>query len=296
MRPHAILLALAAAAPLQGCRARAPARASRGIATRVVSLAPSATEVLYALGAGERVVGVSIFDDYPPEATRKPRVGGIVNPSFEAIAALRPDALVGVQGPIDRSVLGRIEAMGVRLEFPRVESIDEVLASVDRFAALVGRVEQGTALRASIRRELDAVSRSVAGRPRVRVIAAFSAQPLVVAGRGSWVDEVLRVAGGENVIDTGARYPTVSVEVILGVAPDVVLDLSPEMGTSALSSTLSAHGALRSSRCPDGGTECGSRTPTRVITLRDGVFLRPGPRVGEAARRLALALHPGLAQ
>ncbi|MEZ4392440.1 MAG: helical backbone metal receptor [Polyangiales bacterium] len=293
MRLYALPLALVVAASPLGCRARAPARASRGVATRVVSLAPSATEVLYALGAGDRVVGVSIFDDYPPEATRKPRVGGIVNPSFEAIAALRPDALVGVQGPIDRGVLGRVEAMGVRLEFPRVESIDEVLASVDRFAALVGRVERGAALRASIRRELDAVSRSVAGRPRVRVVAAFSAQPLVVAGRGSWVDEVLRVAGGENVIDTGARYPTVSVEVILGAAPDVVLDLSPEMGTSALSSALSAHGALRSSRCPDGGAAC---APTRVITLRDGVFLRPGPRVGEAARRLALALHPGLAQ
>ncbi len=116
----------------------------------MVSLAPSATEVLYALGAGDRVVGVSIFDDFPPEVTRKPRVGGIVNPSFEAIAALRPDALVGVQGPLDRSVLDRVAALGVRLEFPRVESVPEVLSSIDRFAALVGRTREGAALRARV--------------------------------------------------------------------------------------------------------------------------------------------------
>ncbi len=101
------------------------------------------------------------------------------------------------------------------------------------------------------------------------MIAAFSASPLVVAGRGSWVDEVLRVAGGENALDGGARYPTVSVEVVLRAAPAVILDLSPEMAGGDLGATLRAHGA----------------TPPRIIPLRDNVFLRPGPRVGEAARR-----------
>ncbi len=274
LRRTVLLLAVSSAL---ACRGAAPARASHGDARRVVSLAPSATEVLYALGAGDRVVGVSIFDDFPPEAARKPRVGGIVNPSFEAIAALRPDALVGVQGPLDRSVLDRVAALGVRLEFPRVESVPEVLLSIDRFAALVGRPREGAALRARVSAELDAVARSVAGRPRVRVVAAFSASPLVVAGRGSWVDEVLRVAGGENAIDGGARYPTVSVEVVLRAAPTVILDLSPEMAGGDLGATLRAHGA----------------TPPRIIPLRDNVFLRPGPRVGEAARRLAAALHPG---
>lgn len=279
MRALSVSLCLAIAA--SGCRARAPGRDAAVVARRVVSLAPSATEILYALGAGEQVVGVSIFDDFPPEVSRRPRVGGIVNPSFEAIAALRPDALVGVQGPIDRSVLARVEAMGVRLEFPRTESIAELLLSVDRFAALVGRREAGAALRARIRGELDGVSRALAERPRVRVIAAFSAQPLVVAGRGSWVDELLRVAGGENAIETPSRYPTVSVEVILRAAPAVILDLSPEMGGGGdLASALGAHGA----------------TPPRVIPLRDNVFLRPGPRVGEAARRLSRALHPDAAQ
>ena len=264
----------ACALSLLSCRP-SPTTAARGEVRRVVSLAPSATEVLYALGAGDRVVGVSIFDDHPPEVTRKPRVGGIVNPSFEAIAALRPDALVGVQGPLDRGVLDRVAALGVRLEFPRAESVAELLESVDRFAALVGRPAEGALLRARLRRELDAVSREVSTRPRVRVVAAFSASPLVVAGRGSWVDEVLRVAGGENAIAGDTRYPTVSVEVILRAAPEVILDLSPEMSGGDLTAALRAHGA----------------TPPRIIPLRDNVFLRPGPRVGEAARRLARALH-----
>ena len=250
----------------------------------MVSLAPSATEMLFALGAGDAVVGVSTFDDFPPEAARRPRVGGIVNPSFEAIVALRPDALVGVQGPTDRGVLDRLSAMGVRQVFPRVESIDEVLASVDLFAALVGRAREGAALRARLRAELDAVARRVAGAPRPRTLAVFSVQPLVVAGRGSWVDEVLSAAGGTNAIDTPVRYPTVGVEVVLRAAPEVILDLSWHAGGGDLRALLSAHGRV----------EAVARG--RVISLPDPLFVRPGPRVGEAVRQLAARLHPGIPQ
>lgn len=270
MRRREALFALLAL----GCSRRPPARRPARI-TRVVSLAPSVTEVLYALGASARVVGVTTFDDFPPEVRGKPKVGGIVNPSFEAITALRPDAVFGVQGPIDRSVLDRLAANGVVTEFPKVESIPELLASVDRFAALLDRRAEGASLRLRIESELREVSRASSSRPRVRALAVFSAQPLVVAGRGSWIDEVLGVAGGVNAMHTGARYPSVSVEVILRAAPSIVLDLSTEMGGGDVRAAITAHGA---------------RAP-RIVALRDAVFLRPGPRVGEAARRLAAVLQ-----
>jgi iron complex transport system substrate-binding protein len=211
-------------------------------------------------------------------------VVGVVNPSFEGIAALRPDALVGVQGPVDRGVLDRVSALGVRVLFPRVESIEELLGAVETFAALVGREPAGRDLRAALRRELDTVSARVAGRRRPRVIAVFNVQPLVVAGRGSWVDEVLTAAGGENAIATAVRYPTVSVEVVLQAAPEVIFDMTLQMGGGDLRAALSAHGSPR------------AVTPARVVVLSDPLFVRPGPRVGEAVRRLAAVLHPEAVQ
>ena len=249
-------------------------------ARRVVSLVPSATELLFALGAGERVVGVSAYDDFPPEVTRLPRVGGMTNPSFEAIVALRPDAVVGVQGPLNVGVLQRLNEMGVRALFPRAESVAEVLASVDAFGALVGRREAARALRGRIESDIAAVRERVRGMPRPKTLAVFSTRPLIVAGRGSWVDEVIAIAGGENVAGSAARYPTVSVEQVSAWAPEVILDLS----------WMSEGGDLL--RALEGRREIPAVRDGRVVPLRDPVFVRQGPRIGEAARRVAEALHP----
>lgn len=253
--------------------AAAPAR-------RVVSLVPSATEMLFALGAGDRVVGVSSYDDYPPEATRLPKVGGMVNPSFEAIVALRPDAVVGVQGPLDLAILDRLQRMGVRVFFPRVESVAEVMASIDAFAALVGRRPEAAALRASIERDLARVRAAVAGRPRARVLAVFGERPLSVAGPGSWVDETLTIAGGENVVRRGGRYPTLSIEEVLALAPDVIFDMTWHEGDGTLAESFARLTTVPAVR--DG----------RIVRMADSMLLRPGPRLGAAVARIAGVLHP----
>lgn len=249
-------------------------------ARRVVSLVPSATEVLYAIGAGDRVVGVSVYDDFPPEVTRLPKVGGMTNPSFEAIVSLRPDAVVGVQGPLNIGVLQRLQAMGVRGYFPRAESVREVLASIDGFGVLVGRRTAAQALHAKIERDLDAVRQRVAGAPRPKTVAVISVRPLVVAGRGSWIDEVLTISGGTNVVDSSARYPSVSLERLSAWAPEVILDLT----------WMSDHGDL--TRLLSGRAEIPAVRDGRVVALRDPVFVRQGPRIADAARALAAVLHP----
>ncbi len=254
--------------------AAAPAR-------RVVSLVPSATETLFALGAGDRVVGVSTYDDWPPEVRALPRVGGMVNPSFEAIVALRPDAVVGVQGPLDVGMLERLQAMGVRVFFPRVESVAEVLASIDAFAALVGRRDAARTLRASIERDLARARAAVAGRPRPRVLAVFGERPLSVAGPGSWVDEILTMAGGENVVRAGGRYPNISVEQVIALAPEVILDMTWHDGDEpALAASLARYTTVPAVR--DG----------RVVRAADPMLLRQGPRLGAAVLRIAKVLHP----
>ncbi len=254
--------------------------ASAAPARRIVSLVPSATEMLFALGAGDRVVGVSAYDDHPPEVTRLPRVGGMVNPSFEAIVALRPDAVVGVQGPLDVAVLERLERMGIRVFFPRVESVREVLASCDTFGELVGRRSEAHTLRASLEAELARVRAAVSSRPKTRVLAVFNDRPLSVAGPASWVDEILAIAGGENVIREGGRYPTISVEQVITLAPDVILDMT--WGDSALASSLARYSTVPAVR------------DRRVIRAGDPMLMRPGPRLGQAVARIATMLHPGV--
>jgi iron complex transport system substrate-binding protein len=293
-RVNGIRYALCFLALLLSCRTRSPASDGAthrtSMATldpnaapvrRVVSLVPSATETLFALGAGDRVVAVSAFDDWPPEATRLPRVGGMTNPSFEAIVSTHPDAIVGVQGPLDMVILDRLQSMGIRVFFPRVESLAEVMTSIDSFGTLVGRRDAAHTLRASINADLTRVRHAVSTQPRVRVIAVFGERPLSVAGPGSWVDEILGVAGGENVVRAGGRYPTLSIEQLLTLAPEVILDMTwQEQASAPLAQSLARYTTLPAVR------------NGRVLRAADTMLLRPGPRIGAAVLRIAHLLHP----
>lgn len=290
MRGAVCAVAAALLVALGGCRGRAPSGAAlpesftavddRAPAPRrVVCLVPSATELVFALGAGDRVVGVSAFDDHPPEVTRLPRIGGMTNPSFEGIAALRPDAVVGVEGPTDLTALRRLRALGVRVVVPRVESVAELLAAVDLYGRLLHLAPEAAALRRRIARDLDAVRARVGGRPRPRTLVVLGRRPLVVAGPGSWVDEVLSLAGGANVVTAGGRYPAIPRESLTTLLPEAILDFTGHADGAALRDELA-------------GIDLPAVRHGRVTTLGDPMFLRPGPRVTEAAARLAAALHP----
>jgi iron complex transport system substrate-binding protein len=272
----------ASLASLPALLAACSRRGARGSVHRVVTLGPNATEILFALGRGETVVGVSRYDDYPPEAARLPRVGGLLDPSFEAIVALRPDAVIGARGPLNRAVLDRIEALGVRALFPPVESLDEVRAAVHAFADLVGSPERAAPLVARIDAQIDAVRARVRGRASPSVLAVLGQRPISVAGPGSFLDALIGIAGGRNVVRTGPRWPSLSLETVLMLAPEVVLDLTSMEGHSALRDAWSGYDAIPAVR--DG----------RVVALTDPVVLRPGPRAGEAALVVARAIHPGL--
>lgn len=276
---RALALAPLAFVSLGACGVR---RGGRGPARRVVSLAPNATEVLFALGEGSRVVGVSRYDDYPPEVARLPRVGGMVDPSFEAIVALRPDAVVGARGPVNRSVLDRLESLGVRTLFPSVESVAEIHAAIAAMADLVGVPERAATLHARIDARIAAVRRAVQGRASPSVLAVFGQRPISVAGPGSFIAELIALAGGRNAVTTGPRWPSLALEAVLALAPEVVLDMTAHEGHGPLAEAWAGYAAIPAVR--DG----------RVVRLSDPMLTRPGPRVGEALAVLARAIHPGL--
>ncbi|MBL8600892.1 MAG: ABC transporter substrate-binding protein [Myxococcales bacterium] len=263
-----------------GCSPR-PRPAPSAAPRRVVSLVPSATETVFALGLGDRIVGVSRYDDYPDAVRALPKVGGMTDPSYEAIMALNPDGLIGVQGPLNLAVIGRLQSRGVQTAFPRVESIDEVLASFEQFAQFFGAPERAAPLRREVTQGVARVTAAVQGLARPRVLAIYSLRPLIVAGRGSWVDGLVTLAGAENVARDAARYPTISLEQALAWRPEVLLDFAFTMGDAHdVAHALGPGGSLSAlARC-------------RVYRFNDVMFVRQGPRIAQAAEAIARRLHP----
>jgi iron complex transport system substrate-binding protein len=264
--PLAWLAAVPAVQTL-GPPARAPVQ-------RVVTLAPSLTETVLALGAGALLVGVSRFDQRP-EVAALPRVGGFVDPSVEAVVALRPDLVLVQPAPGNQRPVEALAGLGISVLVLRLGSVDDVLAALRAAGAALGRAAQGEALAQGLEQARAAVRARARGLAPVRVLFAYGFEPLVVAGPGSFADELLRDAGGVNVAaDAGRAYPVWSVERALGARADVVLDAAD---VPAGRETLRALPGLRDARW---------------VQLPSPALLHPGPALGQGLEELFSALHP----
>jgi iron complex transport system substrate-binding protein len=275
MRAAAFLVLLAGG----GCGDAAPP-ASPGVVGRVVVLAPSATETIFALGAGDRVVGVCAQCDYPAAAAALPKVGGYLTPSVEVVLGARPDLVIAVPSPGNREAVRAIERAGVRVLVVQDRRLADLWTSIHDVAGALGVRDAGEALVARVQDALDAVRKRVAGEPPVRVLLVVGHSPLIVAGGGTLQGELIELAGGVNVAaDVGAAWPQVSLELVVARAPDVILDAA--MGTEAGAHFL--FGAL---------TTVPAVANHRIVPIASDTLYRTGPRVAEAAELLATAIHP----
>jgi iron complex transport system substrate-binding protein len=242
---------------------------------RIVSLAPSATDIVVALGAGGRIVGVTRYDA-SPEVKGLPSVGGFLDPSPEAVVALRPDLALWVTDGGALATVRKIAELGVPVLALPVVGVDDVLSTVHVIARALGDVRAGDRLADELEDGIARVRARAAGLPRRRVLFVVGREPLVVAGPGSYPDELLRIAGAENVV-TGTRpWPVYPLEKAVADDPDVVIDAAfLEHGGGE--GRLSAIPAARRGR---------------LVTLDDDDALRPGPRLVRALGRLFAAVHP----
>ncbi len=264
---------------------RRPSSENRPV-RRIVSLSPATTEAVFAVGAGERLVGRSRFCDYPPEVRRMPAVGGFVDPSLEAILGLKPDLVVGVQGPGLRDFAERLDQRGIATFFPPTQSLAEIEAMLVGLGRRAGLEAGGRQAADRIEAESQRVAKALGARPPERALFVFGIRPVVVAGPGSFPDEMLRRAGGVNVVTgTQTRFPTLGIEHVLALDPDWVIDAT---------GGVMREGASLSRDLP-GWSEVRAVKIGHVITITDDRVLRPGPRVGEGLIVLAKALHPDLA-
>ncbi len=244
---------------------------------RIVSFAPSLTEMVYALGAGDRLVGVTSWCTFPPQARSKTVVGDFSNPNWERIVSLRPDLVILVAG--ERSpILSRLRALGIPAAAFRSESVDDVTSDAGTLGRLLGREAASDSLVALILSGLDSLRMQVAGVPpadRPRVFAEISDRPLVTAGPGSFLGQLIELAGGTNVAGrVGEPYAAVDPETVVRGRPDVILVLHPDPSPDEVRRRLgwSSVPAVRNGR---------------IVTGLDlDLVLRPGPRLAQAARKL----------
>lgn len=252
-------------------------------ARRVVSIIPATTEMLFAMGAGDRVVAVGNYDRFPPEVEKLPRVGALLDPDVERIIALRPDLVVlyGTQQDL-RMQLERAKISYYPYTHKGLPDISETIRSL---GARVGVAEHANALAARLEKQIADVRAKVAGRPRVRTLVVFgrergSLRGIDASGGYGFLHDMLDAAGGENVLAAvKTQAVQMSTEMVLGRAPDAILEL--HYGRSE--TDIKAWDALPS---------IPAVRHKRVYVLEGEEFVVPGPRVGAATERLARTLHP----
>ena len=269
----AAVLACAEAPTSDGAKSATP--------QRIVSLTPALTEILFSVGAGDRVVGVTQYCDFPPAAKEKPKVGGYVNPSVESVLALKPDLVLVSPGPGTRDSALAMRRAGLRLEIVPAETLEESLAAIELVARYAGAEAAGRDLAAAVRARLDAVAKSVAGAPRVPTFFCIQTDPIIAAGRDTLPSQLLELAGGSNVVQA-TRYPRLDVEAVAGSRPELILQARMDLASG------DAH-------AEDAFWKRWPSIPAvahgRVVVLPDDLTLRPGPRVADAAEELAAILH-----
>lgn len=257
--------------------------AAAGVAVpqRIVSLAPSVTEILFALSLEDRLVGVTTFCDYPVGALRVPKIGSFIKPSIEAILAKRPDLVVGVSGTTDQETVKQIERSGLRVLIVPANNLRDIFHSIRLLAKVTGREERGAELSSQVQRQMDRVKERIARAERRRVLMIVGVRPLVAVGRGSYIDELLTLAGGSNIVqETSQPWVRLPTEYVVAKAPQVIIE--GVMG-SKQSSPGQNWNDLKSIPAVKEG---------RLYSYPSDKVLRPGPRVGEALEELAHLIHP----
>lgn len=252
-------------------------------ARRIVSLSPSSTEILFAIGAGPRVVGRTAYCDWPPQARRVASVGDGMEPNVEAVAARRPDLVVLYASAANRAAAQGLAALGIPVAVLKLDLAADVARAARRLGALTGRADAADSLVAALGDSLRAVSARVAARGgrRPLVYVDVWASPPMTVGRGSYLSELLAAAGAVNSFgDLGASAATVSLEAVAARDPDAVLVLAPDTLHPPDLAARPGWDAVRAVR------------EGRVLVVDASLYGRPGPRMAEAAADLARRIAP----
>ncbi|QIA27217.1 cobalamin-binding protein [Thermaerobacter sp. PB12/4term] len=251
---------------------------------RIISLAPSNTEILFAIGAGDRVVGVDSFSDYPAEVKDLPKLGGLTDTNYEQIVALEPDLALTIGGTEEQ--VKKLEELGIPVAVIQPATLDDVLDRIQRIGELVDAQAGARQVVADMKARIDAVRQEVAAIPqaeRVRVFYEVWNDPLMTVGPGGFIHDVIVAAGGVNVAEgTSQPWPQISLEEVVRQDPQVIV--VPD-------SLKSSYDQLKEGSRP-GWEGITAVKEGRIYLIDDNLISRPGPRLVEGLEQLARWFYP----
>jgi iron complex transport system substrate-binding protein len=259
---------------------------------RIISTAPGITEILFALGVGDRVVGATEYCVYPEAAKKIPRTGTWMSPNMEAILNARPDLIIVQRTAIHDSK--KFNALKLRTLEVQLVTVDDIFATIKALGEVAGVPREAAQLYERLQRDLEQVRSKVAALPKVSAMFIVGRSPgalegMIAVGRDSYQGKVLEMAGGRNIFaDSPVAYPKVLHEEILARNPEVIIDMGEHADAAGLThKQIQAEVALWR-RFPN----VRAVKNNRVYPISSGIFVVPGPRVVELARQFARMLHP----
>ena len=250
--------------------------------SRIVSLAPSITEMLFAMGAGEQLVGVTDFCDYPPEVLQKPKVG-YSNPNLELLVALQPDLVVAPNDFLKPDVIVKLEQLKIPVFIMADKNVEGIFVHIQTLGRIVGRSSKADTIAMQLRQQVTVIQQRIKGMAPVRMLYVLNSRPLITVGPGSFIDQLIRMAGGINVAEKSATpYPRLSMESVLQEDPEVlVFPVGKAEGISE-----SEQQAWRQ------WSTMTAVKQGRLHQISADWLNRPGPRIIQGLESLAVILHP----
>lgn len=255
---------------------------------RIVSMAPDLTEILFALGLDEEIVGVSQYSDYPPAAKERPSVGSFWQPNIESVVAAKPSLVLTLEFARQKDLAERLKRIGYKSLTVRIETVNDLFAAIAKIGAATGRQHEANDVSRTIKKKLEDLSTLVGTEEKVRVLWVVQREPLRVAGRDTFVNEMIELAGGENAIGpTVHKYPPIGAEQVIASRAEVIIE--PDMGQH--DPTAQEQSAFRYwskfENLP-------AATNKRIYVIPGGEVSRLGPRLYEGIETIAKCLRPHL--
>ena len=250
---------------------------------RIVSLAPSLTETLYALGLQDRLVGDTDYCDYPPEAQKKAKVGGAVNPSMEEIATLHPDLVLVTKGLNRFETVRALDDLKIPSYATDPHTVEEIISSMAKLADVLGAASAGAALAQELEQRLADLQRRISELPARRVLFIVWTEPLITVGKSTFIADAMRKAGGVSIVDAAQDWPQLSLEE--------VVRLQPEFLVVAAQHVENTPSDLEALAVRPGWRSLEAVRNKKFVVISDAVN-RPAPRIVSAIEDLARQLHP----
>lgn len=250
---------------------------------RIVSLAPNLTEILFFLGLGDRVAGVTKFSTYPEEAKSKPKVGSYVDLNVEKIISLSPDLVIGTIDGNNEFLVDLLDKAGIRVFLVNPRNVDQAIETIATVGEVCGVAEEAEKLASGLQRRVDLIREKTRSLPKAKVFLEINTRPIMTVNRNTFHNDLIALSGGVNIFqDEAITYPRINIEEVLSRNPDVVI-ISCMERDGKFEAAKEQWMTWKSLRAVKNG---------RVHLINSDIIDRPSPRIVEGLEKIAKFIHP----